>query len=94
MCGVPASNFQGRSLYSVFSNVTERIMSPPPCHGGIASQQLGLAVEHADPGRTIELVAGEDVEVAIERLHVDRLVRHRLAAVDQHAGRRAPWRAG
>ena len=35
---------------------------------------------------------GERVEVAVERLHVDRHVRHRLRAVDQHrdAAARAP----
>jgi ATP-dependent Lhr-like helicase len=37
MSGVPASNLYGRSLYRVLSNVTERIMSPPPWYGGIFS---------------------------------------------------------
>ena len=32
----------GRSAYVVFSNVTEAIMSPPPCHGGIASSSSAL----------------------------------------------------
>ena len=44
-----------------------------------------LAVERADAGRPEHLVAGEDVEVAVERLHVDRHVRDGLRAVDQHA---------
>ena len=47
-------------------------MSPPPWKGGMASSRSRLAVEHADAGRAVELVAGEDVEVATERLHVDR----------------------
>ena len=50
-------------------------------HGG---QPLRLAVEHADAGRPVELVAGEDVEVDVEVLHVDRQVHGGLAAVDQH----------
>ena len=40
----------------------------------MALEQLLFAVEHADAGRAIELVAGEDVEVAIEVLHIDRHV--------------------
>ena len=36
------------------------------------------------PRRPVELVAGEDVEVAVEILHVDRHVHRALAAVDQH----------
>ena len=47
-------------------------------------QQRGLAVEHADAGRAEHLVPGEGVEIAIERLHVDRAdaappARHRPA---------------
>ena len=34
-------------------------------------EMLVLAVEHADAGRPIELVAGEDVEIASDVLHVD-----------------------
>ena len=49
------------------------------------------AVEHADAGRAVQLVPGEGVEVAAERLHVDRQVRHGLGAVDQH---RPPRRVG
>ena len=53
-------------------SVTERIMSPPPWYGGIASSSSAPAVEHADAGRAEHLVAGEGVEVAVERPHVDR----------------------
>ena len=35
MLPVPASNLTGAGWYSVFSNVTSRIMLPPPCHGGM-----------------------------------------------------------
>ena len=59
-------------------------MSPPPWYGGIASSSDGAPVEHADAGRAEHLVARKDVEVAVERLHVDGKVRHRLRAVDQH----------
>ena len=38
-----------------------------------------LAVEHADAGRAVELVAGEDIEVAVEVLHVDVEVHRALA---------------
>ena len=36
------------------------------------------------PGRPVELVAGEDVEIAADVLHVDVEMHRRLAAVDQH----------
>ena len=60
-------------------------MLPPPCHGGIAREHVLLAEDDADAGRREDLVAGEDVEVAVERLHVDRHVRDGLRAVDEHA---------
>ena len=50
-------------------------------------QALGpflLHIEHADAGRAVELVAGRDVEIAVEVLHVDRHMHARLAAVEQH----------
>ena len=47
-------------------------------------EMLLLAVEHADAGRAVELVAGEGVEIAIEVLHVDREMHRALRAVDQH----------
>ena len=43
-----------------------------------------LGVEHADAGRAVKLVTGEDVEVAVDVLHVDRQMNRGLAAVDQH----------
>ena len=46
-------------------------------------QQLGAAVQHADPGRPHRLVAGPRVEVGSHRGHVHRHVRHRLRAVHQ-----------
>ena len=53
-------------------------------------EHLRLAEQRADAGRAEDLVAGEDVEVAVERLHVDAHVRDGLRAIDQHAS--APWR--
>src|SRR3546814_5316670 len=47
-------------------------------------QELGLAVEHADGGRPIELVAGEAVEVGVEVAHVDLAVHHRLGRSEEH----------
>ena len=37
MCGVPASNFHGNWLKVVPLKDTDRIMSPPPCQGGMCS---------------------------------------------------------
>ena len=39
--------------------------------------------KHAGSGRTEHLVAGQGIEVAAERAHVDRQVRRRLRTVDQ-----------
>ena len=47
-----------------------------------------LAVQDADARRTIHLVAGEDEEVAVQLLHVDRQVRSRLGAIHQHRNAR------
>ena len=40
---------------------------------------LVLAVEHADAGRPVELVAGEGIEIAADVLHVDVEMHRRLA---------------
>src|ERR1700748_2621961 len=45
-------------------------------------QHVRLAVEHADSGRREDLVAGEDIEIAIERLDIDGHMRNRLRAVE------------
>ena len=84
MFGVPASNLYG-------SVVVQR---PLERHGAdhVAAalvrrhrlEQRRRAVEHADAGRAEHLVSRERVEVAAERLHVDRHVRDRLRAVDEH----------
>ena len=44
------------------------------------------AHKHADPGRAVELVAREGVEIAAERRDIDRQPRDRLAPVDQELG--------
>jgi hypothetical protein len=61
-------------------------MWPPLWYGG------GLAVEHTDAHRRIQLVAGECVEVAADALHVHRRVGDGLGAVEQyrHTGRVSP----
>ena len=76
----------GRPWNTVFSKVTSAIMLPPPCQGGIVLEDARLAVDDADAGRREHLVAGEHEEVAVERLHVDPHVRHRLRAVDDDDG--------
>ena len=48
-------------------------------------QHIRLAVDDADARRPEDLVAGKDEEIAIDALHVDRHVRDRLRAIDQHA---------
>ena len=51
---------------------------------GGSARATSLAVEHADAGRAIELVAGDDVEIGVESAHVDRQMHGALRAVDQH----------
>ena len=41
-------------------------------------EQRLAAVQHADAGRAVQLVPGRHVEIAVERLHVDRQVIRRL----------------
>ncbi|AEW73302.1 hypothetical protein EcWSU1_01864 [Enterobacter ludwigii] len=47
-------------------------------------QNIFFHVQHANPGRPIELVPGEDVEIAVQRLDVDRVVHDRLRTINQH----------
>ena len=47
-------------------------------------EQTLLAVQHANPGRSVELVAREHVEVGVERLDVHRHVLRRLRSVDEY----------
>ncbi len=47
-------------------------------------EQLRAAPEGADTGGAAELVRGEGEEVAVELLHVDRVVRRSLSGVDHH----------
>ena len=52
------------------SKLTVRIMSPPPCQGGMRSSSVLAAVEHADARRAEHLVSREGIEIAAELLHV------------------------
>ena len=79
--GVPASNRAGGGANVLRSRVTVSIMSPPPCHGGIALEQRRPPVQHADTGRSEHLVPGEREEVAVQRLDVHRQVRRGLGPV-------------
>src|SRR6266446_6680425 len=47
-------------------------------------EQSGFAIQNADPSRTIDLVTGENVEVAIQDLDVHFEMRHGLGSIDQH----------
>ena len=90
MFGVPASNLYGSSFQVLCSNVTELIMSPPPMNGGIASSSARLAVEHADAGRAVQLVAGERRRSRSRAPARPRGMWYAACdAVDQHRARRA-----
>ncbi len=52
--------------------------------GGQAVEPVFLAVEYADACGAVDLVAGENVEIGIERLYVDGHVGDALGAVHQH----------
>ena len=54
-----------------------------PLIGRHCVQQPVLAVKHPDTGWAVKLMARKDIEIGIERLHVDRPVCGRLATVDQ-----------
>ncbi len=56
-------------------------------------EQIVAPIERADPGRSIDLMTGKGIEVAVQRLHIDRQPRRCLAAVDQHLGAPADARA-
>ncbi|MNV64856.1 hypothetical protein D3C71_1575180 [compost metagenome] len=47
-------------------------------------QQIIFAVEHADAGRPVELVAGHDVKIGIEFADIDLCMYCALRAVDEH----------
>ncbi|SLE02389.1 Uncharacterised protein [Mycobacteroides abscessus subsp. massiliense] len=47
-------------------------------------ESVFAAVEHTDSGGAVDLMAREDEEVGAEFLQVDRQMRHRLCAVDEH----------
>ena len=64
--------------------MTSRIISPPPLIGPHRDQVLVLGVEHADAGRAVQLVAGEDVEIASMSCTSIAQMHGGLAAVDQH----------
>ena len=72
MLGVPASNLCGSSVVGrLLEGDRDGSCRRRP---GTAASRRGAArasVEHADAGRAEHLVAGERVEVAAERLHVD-----------------------
>ena len=53
-------------------------------HRRHAVKQFKPRPQHADAGRAVQLVAGEAVEVATDRLHIDAPVHRGLRAVEQH----------
>ena len=75
----------------LFSRATLTIISPPPCQGGIAFQNLGATVERADARRATHLVTGESEKIAAQLLHIERQMPGALRGIDQ--GKRARPRA-
>ena len=57
-----------------------------PLVGRHRLEEPRLAVQHSNPGGSVELVAREGVEVAVEVPHVHLHVRHRLGAVEEDRG--------
>ena len=47
-------------------------------------QQGSLSVQDTDSGRSVCLVPGESVEIAVNLLYIDRQTRGRLSTIDQH----------
>ena len=87
---VPASKLAvGTPPRRIRQRRREEIMWPPPRNGGISSQQPWAAVQHADAGRPVGLVAGPGVEARRRsRRGLDRHLRHGLRAVDDADGAR------
>ena len=83
MFGVPASNLYGNSFQVVLleADVADHVAARLVRRHQF--QMLRLAVEDADAGRAVHLVPGEDVEIAVQVLHIDAQMRHRLGAVDE-----------
>src|SRR6185437_16679288 len=50
---------------------------------GHRREMLIFSVERADPGRPVNLVAGKDIEVTTDIVHVDIHVNSRLCTVDE-----------
>ena len=72
MSGVPASNLNGISFQVVPVEADPLDHVAAALVGRHRLQMLGLAVQHAHAGGAVELVAGEDEEVGVQLLHVDR----------------------
>ena len=83
---VPASNFHGRSVHvdSLAADRADHVTTADERRHLL--EQRAAAVQHADPGRAVGLVSGPGVEVGVDRAQVDRHLRDRLGAVDQHDG--------
>ena len=63
-------------------DVLDHVAAALPGRHGV--EHLLLAVQRADARGSEDLVARENVPVAVERLHVGAHVRHRLGAIDQN----------
>src|SRR5271169_3275941 len=68
----------------VESDVKDHLAAALP--GRHRDEQIVAAIEHANPGRSVNLMPGQGVEVAAERLYIDWQSRRCLAPVDEHLG--------
>ena len=84
IAGVPASNFQGRLVEGRLLELDRLDHLAAAQERRHLLEQLLAAPQRARAARAGQLVAREGEEVAAERLHVDRAVRRRLRAVDDH----------
>ena len=82
IAGVPASNRAGGGHKWCVKRhpVDHRAAALPRRHG---IEHLGPPPQRADAGRAVELVRGKDIEIAVQRRHIDRQARHGLAAIEQ-----------
>ena len=83
MFGVPASNLCGGSakVVPLEAHLADHLAAAEERRHRL--QMLALRPQRAGTGRASILCPVKRVEIAAQRLHVDRPVRHRLRAVDQ-----------
>lgn len=82
--GVPASKRHGALPSGAFRQADGGDHRSAPFPRRHRLQNVLFDVEYADPGGAIQLVRGEGVKIAVQRLNINRMVHDRLRAVHQH----------